>query len=104
MFNLNRRKFLRSAIVSTSAATLLSQETEAASPEADTFKEPAQNLPIKDEVDVLVCGAGPAGVSAAITAARAGAKTQLIEIHGCLGGVWTAGLLTYIFDFNKPGL
>lgn len=104
MFNLNRRKFLRSAIVSTSAATLLSQEAEAASPEANTFKEPAQNLPIKDEVDVLVCGAGPAGVSAAITAARAGAKTQLIEIHGCLGGVWTAGLLTYIFDFNKPGL
>jgi len=28
----------------------------------------------------------------------------LFEIHGCLGGVWTAGLLTYIFDFNKPGL
>lgn len=27
-----------------------------------------------------------------------------MEIHGCLGGVWTAGLLTYIFDFNKPGI
>ena len=25
-------------------------------------------------------------------------------MHGCLGGVWTAGLLTYIFDFDKPGL
>ena len=29
----------------------------------------------------------------------------LIEVHGCLGGVWTAGLLSWIIDFeNKPGL
>ncbi len=74
MFNLNRRKFLQSAIASTSASALLSLEAEAAVPEASTFKEPAQSLPIKDEVDVMVCGAGPAGVSAAITAARAGDK------------------------------
>ncbi|WP_138476707.1 FAD-dependent oxidoreductase [Dyadobacter bucti] len=104
MFNLNRRKFIQSAIASTGAAALpaLALGAEAAKP--GEFKEPAQNIPVKDEVDVIVCGAGPAGVSAAIAAARAGARTQLLEIHGCLGGVWTAGLLTYIFDFNKPGL
>jgi hypothetical protein len=104
MFNLNRRKFIRSAIGSAGAVAVPALAMELPQTKTGGFKEPAQNLPIKDEVDVIVCGAGPAGVSAAITAARAGARTQLLEIHGCLGGVWTAGLLTYIFDFNKPGL
>jgi hypothetical protein len=55
--------------------------------------------------DVLVVGAGPAGIGAALAAARAGAKTQLIESAGCLGGVWTAGMLTKIIDGgNKPGI
>ena len=66
--------------------------------------EPARELPLRDDVDVIVCGGGPAGVAAAIAAARTGARTRLFEMHGCLGGVWTAGLLTYIFDFDKPGL
>jgi len=53
----------------------------------------------------VVCGAGPAGVAAAIAAARAGAKTRLLEANGCLGGVWTAGLLSWILDCaNKGGL
>jgi hypothetical protein len=30
-----------------------------------------------------------------------GKKVRLFELQGCLGGVWTAGLLSYIFDFNK---
>mgnify|MGYP000993607733 CR=1 FL=1 len=61
--------------------------------------------PVKGMYDVVVCGAGPAGVSAAIEAGRHGAKTLLIEAHGCLGGVWTSGLLTWILDHaNKSGL
>ncbi|GAA4453184.1 FAD-dependent oxidoreductase [Nibrella saemangeumensis] len=106
MFNLNRRKFLQTSLAGAGAAALptLSHGMDSPAKGSAEFKEPARNLPIKADVDVIVCGAGPAGVSAAITAARAGAKTQLIEVHGCLGGVWTAGLLTYIFDFNKPGL
>lgn len=41
--------------------------------------------------DVLVCGGGPAGVSAAFAAARMGAKTLIVEQFNCLGGVATAG-------------
>ena len=54
---------------------------------------------------VLVCGGGPAGIAAALAAARVGADVRLIELAGCLGGVWTAGLLTKILDSgNKTGL
>ena len=37
--------------------------------------------------------------------ARAGADTLLIELRGCLGGIWTAGLLCWIIDSkDKPGI
>ena len=68
------------------------------------FREPARDVPVRDDADVIVCGGGPAGIAAALAAARCGAKVRLFEVHGCLGGVWTAGMLTYIFDFDKPGL
>ncbi len=48
-------------------------------------------LPIYDEVDVLVCGGGPAGVAAAETAALRGQKTLLTERLGFLGGAAVAG-------------
>ena len=67
------------------------------------FAEPAHDLPLNADADVVVCGAGPAGVTAAITAARSGAKVRLFEWRGCLGGVWTAGLLGYLLDFDKTG-
>jgi hypothetical protein len=54
--------------------------------------------------DVIVAGGGPAGVAAAISAARTGARTALFEVAGCLGGVWTAGMLAWIFDFDKDGI
>ena len=70
-----------------------------------TVHETGRDLPVVQECDVLVCGGGPAGIAAAIVAARAGARTQLIEVHGCLGGVWTAGLLCWIIDsIDKPGI
>ena len=57
------------------------------------------------EYDVIVCGGGPSGVAAAISSARKGAKTLLIEQGGCLGGFWTQGLLTWLIDtFNKGAL
>ena len=50
-----------------------------------------QELPIYKEVDVLVAGAGPAGVGAAVAAARNGADTLVIEANGCVGGMATMG-------------
>ncbi|MGI6052416.1 MAG: FAD-dependent oxidoreductase [Bilifractor sp.] len=48
-------------------------------------------FPVLDSVDVLVCGGGPAGVAAAITAASRGQKTLLVERLGFLGGMAVAG-------------
>ncbi|MEK3916750.1 FAD-dependent oxidoreductase [Paenibacillus sp. FSL H7-0331] len=69
------------------------------------IEEPTRQLPLAGQYDVIVCGGGPAGVAAAIAAARNGARTCLIEVHGCLGGIWTAGALSYIIDgANKGGI
>lgn len=51
--------------------------------------EPAREVPVIAEPDVLVVGGGSAGLSAACAAAREGAKTMLVEAHGCLGGTLT---------------
>ena len=75
------------------------------SPDGKVFHEAARNIPIVEEDEVIVCGGGPAGVAAALASARSGAKTRLLEVNGCVGGVWTAGALTLIIDAqNKPGI
>lgn len=58
----------------------------------------------REACDVLVAGGGPAGIGAALAAARSGARTTLIDVHGCLGGVWTAGMLSWIFEGDNPGI
>jgi hypothetical protein len=62
------------------------------------------NAPVIAEVDVLVCGGGPAGVGAAVAAARQGARTMLIEQAGCLGGVGTNALVgIWLGSYSRDG-
>lgn len=51
------------------------------------------NAPLLKECDVLVIGAGVAGISAAVAAARNGMKTMLVDRDGCVGGTATTGLM-----------
>ena len=68
------------------------------------FLEASRQTPVSGTADVIVCGGGPAGIGAALTAARSGAKVILLEVNGCVGGVWTAGLLSWLFEMDQPGI
>jgi hypothetical protein len=65
-------------------------------PVIKTVREPARDIRVWREADVVVVGGGPGGVAAAIGAARSGAKTVLVERYGHLGGMATGGLVNII--------
>lgn len=66
-----------------------------------TITEPAREIPVAKEVDVVVAGGGPAGVNAAVAAARNGAKTLLVERYGYLGGMITGSSVTWYLGFGN---
>jgi ribulose 1,5-bisphosphate synthetase/thiazole synthase len=57
------------------------------------FKEPSIEIPVLAETDVLIVGVGPASIAAAISAARTGVNTLLVERYGCFGGVITQSII-----------
>jgi hypothetical protein len=58
--------------------------------------EPASEVNVIREADVVVVGGGPGGHAAAVSAARLGADTVLVERYGHLGGMATGGLVIMI--------
>ncbi|MCK3682881.1 FAD-dependent oxidoreductase [Maribellus sp. YY47] len=119
---MKRRSFLTHALVAGSALTFgagcirkiepaQTNERQADNPgnsplSGASITEPARQIPILAETDVLVVGGGPAGVAAAIAASRAGAETYLVERYNHLGGLWTGGLVlpllsTHAVDKNQ---
>jgi len=103
---MKRRIFLERSITGIASAGFgLSYLAQAAETPKGKLRLSAVDIPVSPKVDVIVCGGGPAGFSAAVSAARNGARVRLIELQGYLGGVWTAGLMTNFLDAgNKEGL
>lgn len=67
-----------------------------------TVNMPAQTIPVIAETDVLVVGSGPGGLSAAISSARAGVETMLVERYGCFGGNLTQVGVEGIAWYRRP--
>jgi hypothetical protein len=82
MNRLTRRETIQ--CLALSAASSLRGVPCSASEHAPTRVQEIEEWP---PVDVLVCGGGPAGIAAALMAARLGAKTLLVERYGRLGGM-----------------
>ena len=59
-----------------------------------TIHEPARDVPVYGEYEVVVLGGGPAGIVAAAASAGLGRRTLLIERYGFLGGMGTAAGVT----------
>lgn len=62
----------------------------------------SREVPVIAETQVLVVGSGPAGIAAAVAAARCGAQTMLVERYGCFGGALSVGQVeSYTWYFNE---
>ena len=103
MTNTSRRSFLLTSAAGVSGFAALAQSggSVPASAATGTYRF-TRDIPVEAGYDLVVAGGGPAGSSAAICAARLGAKVLLAEAAGCLGGMGTSGLVT-AFDPMADG-
>lgn len=62
-----------------------------------------KQLKVQGAYDVVVAGSGPAGICAAVAAAREGAKVALVERYGVVGGNLTTGYVGPILGMVGPG-
>lgn len=97
---MDRRDFIR-GVATVAAAVGTAGAAKAAAEVAD------KGVKVKAEAwlttDVVVCGGGPAGVCAAVSAARQGVKVLLVERFGCLGGNLTLGHVSPVLGKVSKG-
>jgi hypothetical protein len=104
---ITRRKFFKNTAMTGAAAVAigagglalpLSSQSNKPSPKTSskTINEAGRQTRVCRTADVVIVGGGPGGIGAALTAARSGANTVLIERYGHLGGMGTGGLVTII--------
>jgi len=98
----DRRDFLQHSILSAAGAGLAIASTThvVVGEETDEEQDSTAEGSVTNEVDVFVAGGGAAGTIAAIQAARAGAKTLIMERNSQLGGTTTTGGMSFpgLFD------
>ena len=90
---MDRREFTKALMalaVGAQAGMSPAEKDKPMGPSTVTCREPARDLPAR-AFDVVVAGAGTAGVVAAVAAARQGAKTAIIERKGYPGGTVVEG-------------
>ena len=105
---MDRRDFLKTSALCTgtvlvggSCTSISEKETVQPTTALDIkgyVEEPAKRIPVIDSADVVILGGGPAGVSAAVSAARNGADVLLLEKQYYLGGLWTGCFVLPIID------
>jgi hypothetical protein len=104
---ITRRNFFKNTAMTGAAAIamgasgmampLSAESNKSSAPKSGkTIREAARQTRVCRTADVVVVGGGPGGIGAALTAARSGANTVLIERYGHLGGMGTGGLVTII--------
>lgn len=97
---MDRRLFLKESAAGLAVLVLGSGTALAAEKKDNSLKE---RLKSAGKYDVAVCGGGPAGMIAAIAAARSGAKVALVERYAFLGGMATMGYVAPISEFAFNG-
>lgn len=109
---MDRRDFLKKSLVGAGAITVSStlapveiiaaEKIRTRMKALSWIKEPARRIPVVDSADVVVVGGGPAGFSAAVSAARQGADVMLLERQYFLGGLFTGCGVTPIINMFSP--
>ena len=99
---IGRRQFLQHTAVGVAGAAAASAADSVIAAEATPLSATVEkaDVDLTTKVDVLVVGGGTAGTIAAIQAARAGAKTMIVERNSQLGGTTTTGGVAFpgLFD------
>ena len=94
MASLDRRGFLTLATGAAGTCAACGPLALAAEKDPQTVAL-TRPIPVGEPHDVVVCGGGPAGTAAAISAAREGLKVLLVEGQGQLGGMGVSGLVSH---------